>query len=243
MYIRKVLATGLFAVLLNETVCAQYASTNMVGIKAGAAVTSIHALRNMVIDADYYSNYTFEDKMRVSPIAGLFYNYHKDRKLFGLNIGASYYQMSTNSEYSDIHNLSYTIGYQYHYVGLDAMLKAYPYNGLFCGLAFRAGICLTPENISYESNQDAAFLSDFGYCDSETTHQCLVEKFGGKAEAAVGFSVGYEFENGFSVQGSYFYTFTDLVTTSLNTYGWTERPNRANSFLLTVGYAIGLDGK
>lgn len=240
---RTFLVLGLLLSLFTGGVRAQYASTNMLGIKAGAALTSIHALRNMVIDADYYSNYTFEDKMRVSPTASLFYSYHKDQKLFGLNIGASYYQMCTNSEYNDINNLSYTIGYQFHYIGIDAMLKVYPYLGLFCGPVFRAGICLSPENISYDSNQDAPYLSEFEYCDSETTKQCLLEKFEGNAEAGVGFSVGYEFENGLSVQGSYFYTFTDLVTTSLNTYGWSERPNRANSFSLTVGYAIGLDSR
>lgn len=236
-----------FTVVVLLAICAsasaQYQDANMLGLRAGASLTSVHALRSMVIDADYYSNYKFEDKMRVSPAGGIFYSYHKDGKLLGLAIGADYYQMHTCSEYSDINNLEYTIGYQFHYIGLDAMVKVYPYNGLYCGPAFRAGICLSPDHIYYNSNQDAPFLSEFGYSSAETTHQCLVEKLSGRPEAGVGLSVGYEFENGFSVQGSYFYTVTDLVETDVNAYGWTEHTNRANTFQLTIGHAIGLDSK
>ncbi len=133
---------------------AQFRDDNALGIRGGVAVTAIQNLTDMVIPKGYYSNYTFADDRDYSPSAEIFYSYHKKGALLGLELAAIYYQMRTASVYSDINGLKYTIGYKFHYVGAKAMLKVYPVGGLYVAPTFRAGACLNPESVSYESNQN-----------------------------------------------------------------------------------------
>lgn len=225
---------------LFQTVSAQYCDNNVLGLKVGVGMTKINNLGNSIITPGYYSNYSFTDNKGFSPSAEIFYGYHKKDALFGLEVAAIYYQMRTDSEYSDIYGLKYTIGYKYHYLGAKAMLKVYPVGGLYVAPTFRGGACLNPEGVSYESNQDEAFLAKFKYSSSASTRECLKEKLSGRPEVGVGGTIGYEFPIGITVSGDYLYTVTDLVATSVNAYGWTEQENRAHTVRVMVGYAIGL---
>lgn len=243
MYIRKVLATGLFAVLLNETVCAQYASTNMVGIKAGAAVTSIKSLSGILVSEDYYANYSFTDHMKCSPTAALFYSYHDNDKLFGGQFELLYYQLHASTEYEDINTLNYTADFKYHYVGAGGYVKVYPYQGLFIAPGARFGFCLSPDNVTYESNQEDPVFKKFDYPTNELTQNIMQDKLKGKFDVGVGLQIGWEFQNGLSVQAAYHYSVLDVVETQYNSYNWVEQDNNAHSFQLTVGYALGIDRK
>ena len=222
---------------------AQYQEANMLGLRLGASLTNIHDLKGIILDADYYSGYEMDDKMAFSPMAGFFYSYHKGGDLLGMSLGVDYWQMCASTEYEDVNGLSYTIGYQFYYVGLNSLLKVYPYRGFYLGTDFKAGICLSPHGISYDSNQDSPQLSSFGYSSTEVTRECLHESLSGSADVGVGLSIGYEFPNGLGIQGGYSYTFTDLVRTAVNEYGWMEKNNVADSFRLTVSYALGVDGR
>ncbi len=228
--------TGVF-----QSVWAQYRDNNVLGVRGGVSMSKGQKLTDMIIPPGYYSNYTFTENKGYSPSAEIFYGYHKKDALFGLEVAATYYQMRTDLEYSDIYGLKYTIGYKYHYFGAKAMLKVYPFGGLYIAPTFRAGACLNPESVSYESNQDEAFLSEFKYSSSESTRQCLKEKLSGRLDVGIGGTLGYEFPVGLSFSCDYFYTVTDLVSTAVNAYGWTEQENRAHTVRVMVGYAIGLD--
>ena len=140
MYKLLILLTALIG--LFQTVSAQYSDNNVLGLKVGVGMTKINNLNNSIITPDYYSNYSFADNKVFSPSAEIFYGYHKKDALFGLEVAAIYYQMRTDSEYSDIYGLKYTIGYKYHYLGAEAMLKVYPVSGLYVAPTFRAGACL-----------------------------------------------------------------------------------------------------
>lgn len=107
----------------------------------------------------------------------------------------------------------------------------------------RIGFCLNPDGVEYSSNQEADFLSAFGYDPVELTASCLREKLKGRFEASVGGSVGWEFPFGFCAQVSYHYCLTDLVETQYNPYNWVEVANHAHCLALTVGYAFGIGGR
>lgn len=240
---RTFLVLGLLLSLFTGGVRAQYASTNMVGIKAGAAVTKMKSLSSILVSEDYYSNYTFTDHLKCSPTAALFYSYHDNDKLFGGQFELLYYQQHTSTEYEDINTLNYTADFKYHYVGAGGYVKVYPYQGLFIAPGARFGFCLSPDNVTYESNQEDAVFDKFDYPTNELTQNIMQDKLKGKFDLGVGLQIGWEFTNNLSVQAAYHYSVLDLVETQYNSYNWVEQDNNAHSFQLTVGYALGIDRK
>ena len=239
----KKLVLGVILVMFACTgrIYAQYSSTNMVGVKAGLAVTQIKNLSTILVSEDYYSNYSFTDHKKCSPVASLFYNYHDKDKLFGGEFNLLYYQLHTSTEYEDINTLNYTVDFKYHYIGAGAYVKVYPYEGLFVAPGARLGICLTPDNVTYESNQEDATFDKYNYPKVDLTQSIMQDKLKGTLDIGVGIQIGWEFENGFSAQIGYHYSVLDMIETQYNSYAWVEQDNNVHSFQLTLGYAIGID--
>lgn len=221
----------------------QYASTNMVGVKAGLAVTKMKELSSILVSEDYYTNYSFTDHMKCSPSASIFYNYHDNDKLFGGEFDLLYYQLHTSTEYEDINTLNYTTDFKYHYVGAGAYVKVYPYKGLFIAPGARVGFCLSPDNVTYETNQEDPIFEKFNYPTGELTQSIMQDKLKGKFDVGVGLQLGWEFPNNFSIQAAYHYSVLDVIETQYNSYAWVEQDNNVHSFQLTLGYALGIDRK
>ena len=222
---------------------AQYASTNTAGVRAGVAVTQIKNLSTIFVSEDYYTNYSFADHVMCSPMVSLFYNYHDTDKLFGGEFDLLYYQLHTSTEYEDINTLNYTVDFKYHYLGAGAYVKVYPFKGLFIAPGARLGICLSPDNVTYKSNQEDAIFDKFNYPESGLTQSIIQDKIKGSLDIGVGMQIGWEFEIGLSIQIGYHYSMLDMIETQYNSYAWVEQDNNAHSYQLTLGYAIGIDRK
>lgn len=219
-------------------VYSQYDNTLMFGLKAGVAWSSIPKLSEILVSEDYYSNYEFTEQAKISPAASFFFTYRNPDNWVGMELNVDYYQLASSIEYSDINTLDYTVKFQYHYLGIGGYLKVYPYQGVFVAPGVRVGFNLSPENITYTSNQEE--LTHLHYESASSTQASLREKIKGSVDFALGGSVGYEFPNGLSVQASYHYSLLDMIRTEYNVYNWIDTPNRGHSVQFMVGYAIGV---
>lgn len=216
----------------------QYEGENAIGIKAGASMTMIKNMSQIFVIENYYDNYSFKDLNKVSPAATLFYNYRQTDAFLGVEFDVNWFMHHDAVEYSDINGLNYTVDFKFHYVGVGAYIKCYLHEGLFLAPGCKFGICLNPDGVTYESNQDDPKFEKYGYYSEEKTAFCVNDKVKGRSCLGVGGMIGYEFINGLSVQFDYHYGLLDEVETQTNVYNWVEERNRSHSFQLMVGYAF-----
>ena len=217
----------------------QFDSNSSFGLKAGASWNNLSNLSKILVNEDYYSNYQFKDKTYFSPTASLFYNYHKYKSYLGVEVGINYHQLCGSTTYDDINDLTYTVKLQYHYIGAEAYFKVYPWQGLYIGIGGFAGFNLSPDGLTYTSNQDDPQYFEVYREDAATTWACMKNKISGKADLGVGAVLGYEFPMGICVGMSYGYSLGDLIETKTNIYNWEENPNHAHRIALMVGWAFG----
>ncbi len=234
----KVRILIIMLLLISSPLSAQYKHTAMFGIKAGVSYGIISELSTILVSEGYYSNYNFSNSEKAAPSASLFFHYRPTKLWLGMEAAVMYYQQGASTTYTDINTLGYTVDFRYHYAGFGAYLKLYPYAGLHLDLGVRAGFCLTPEQITYSSNQEDDIFARFHYETVAATQDALRDKLKGKTDIGVGGSLGYEFSAGVSVQVTYHYSVLDLIRTEYNLYNWTETTNHAHQFQFSVGYAF-----
>ena len=228
----------LFLSGLSFSISAQYKHTAMFGIKAGVSYSAMSDLSAILVSEGYYSNYNFSDASMVAPSASLFFHYRPTKICLGMEADVVYYQQGSSITYTDINTLEYTVDFRYHYAGFGVYLKVYPVAGLHLDLGGRVGFCLTPEHITYTSNQEDEIFNRFHYETVEATQTALRDKLKGKTDIGIGGSLGYEFPAGVSLQLAYHYSVLDLIRTEYNLYNWTETPNHAHQIQFSVGYAF-----
>ena len=226
-------------ILTPMTVFGQFDSNSSFGLKAGLSWNSLSGLSGVFVHETYYSNYQFTDKTYFAPSASLFYNYHKYKSYLGVEVGVNYHQLCGSTTYDDINDLTYTVKLQYHYIGAEAYFKVYPWQGLYIGIGGFAGFNLSPDGLTYTSNQEEPQYFEVYREDTATTWACMKEKVSGKADLGAGAVLGYEFPMGLCVGMSYGYSLGDLIETKTNTYNWEENANHAHRIALMVGWAFG----
>src|SRR5574344_155102 len=131
------------------------------------------------------------------PSAELFIQYHRPSTFFGIEGGISYFQSSSKLEYTDNMDLRYNVKTRYHYLGIAAHFKFYPWKkGLSVNVGGRIASNLSPKGLRYESNQEDEKFKNYSYATVSETERIMKEKLTGKPAASVCGGIGYEFGNG-----------------------------------------------
>lgn len=196
---------------------------------------------DIFVPEDYYSNYEFKDKGSFVFGGNVLCIYHKPNTVLGAEGGFTYYQKYTDLDYSDNQGLEYTVEQRYHYLGLMAALKVYPWkHGFNVSVGGRIAAVLTPNGISYSSNQEDEKFARFEWATTSETERQMNEKLTGRPDASIGGGFGYEFPIGLNVNLRYHYGLTNIIRTEINDFNWAEQKTNSHSIEFSVGYLFNL---
>lgn len=211
------------------------------GLRLGGGISSNPNVDRILVSEDYYSNYSLRKRVLFVPCAELFFLYKPQGNLWGVEAGIVYYNRTARVRYDDWDELNYTLSARYHHLGLAAYFNLYPFkerNTWHVSLGGRLGANLSPENLSYEGNQEDAKFKKWKYPSVEETERVMRSKLKGRPDAALGGGVGYDFHSGICIDLRFHYSLGSTIKTETNTFNWVECANHNWQAELTVAYVI-----
>ena len=211
------------------------------GLRLGGGTSSNSNVDRILVSEDYYSNYSLRKRVLFVPCAELFFLYKPQGNLWGVEAGIVYYNRTARVRYDDRDELNYTLSARYHHLGVAPYFNLYPFkerNTWHVSLGGRLGANLSPENLSYEGNQEDAKFKKWKYPSVEETERVMRSKLKGRPDAALGGGVGYDFHRGICIDLRFHYSLGSTIKTETNTFNWVECANHNWQAELTVAYVI-----
>jgi hypothetical protein len=219
------------------SVSAQYHDDLMFGLRLGGNYSSMTNLTNMLVYDDYRPMYTFSETPHWEPAVSLFTHYRFKESQIAIEGLLNYSQFATEiSKVSTITELEEKFDFRYHYMGLGLFTKVYLYRGLLIGVGANLGMCLN------SSSGIAYSCSTYSTTQNMQSEENLRQALKGRAGFSAGFVLDYEFMFGLSLQASYYYGFTDMIETDVNSYNYIESNNHASTIQVSLGWAISQTG-
>lgn len=191
------------------------------GLRLGGGISSNSNVDRILVSEDYYSNYSLRKRVLFVPCAELFFLYKPQGNLWGVEAGIVYYNRTARVRYDDRDELNYTLSARYHHLGLAAYFNLYPFkerNTWHVSLGGRLGANLSPENLSYEGNQEDKKFEKWKYPSVEETERVMRSKLKGRPDAALGGGVGYDFHWGICIDLRFHYSLGSTIKTETNTF-------------------------
>ena len=189
---------------------------------------------------DYYSNYKFSEKMQGIPSGGVYAHWHKPGSLFGADGGIVYYQKAAKLSYSDNMELNYDVRTRYSHLGVEGMLRCYPWRkGFSISAGGRIAAVLNPKGLKYDSNQEDEKFASYGYGTSAETERIMRDKLTGRPDVAVGGGFGYELPH-WLFDARYFYGLTSGLKTEANDFNWVDNSVHSHNIEISVSYLFNL---
>jgi hypothetical protein len=207
------------------------------GLKAGAVYTRVTGIDKVLVSESFYSSYDFENAYSLGFTGGVFINYRFDESISALYSELSYSRLGNILKYSDINDFKYDFTIKYEFITWELFYKIYAIEGLNIGIGPRIGFNLTPDALFYSSNGEDIYGPDIRH------QQDLRDVLKGRSNFSVGINIGYEFNNGISLDIRYYNGFSDVMETYVNNHHLIETKNAGRTFQFTLGYALPYDFK
>ena len=222
------------------TVSAQESSCKL-GLRLGGGMSANPGVGGILVPEDYYSNYTFADKWQAVPTCGVFMQYHRPLSPIAVEGGIGYWQRASQLVYDDTEGLHYTVTPRYHFLGIEAMVKVYPWRkGFNIAVGGRVGANLNADGIAYASNQEEERFSKYHYATEAETERLMQEELTGRPDIAVGGGLGCELGEHWAVDLRYFLGLSSSIKTETNTFDWVEKLTHGHHLELTASYLFHL---
>lgn len=210
------------------------------GIRLGGGVSVNNGTGKILVPEDYYSNYKFSEKMQGIPSGGVYAHWHKTGSLFGADGGIVYYQKAAKLSYSDNMELNYDVRTRYSHLGVEGMLRCYPWRkGFSISAGGRIAAILNPKGLKYDSNQEDEKFASYGYGTSAETERIMRDKLTGRPDVAVGGGFGYELPH-WLFDARYFYGLTSGLKTEANDFNWVDNSVHSHNIEISVSYLFNL---
>lgn len=210
----------------------QYEKNTTYGMKLGPLYSKISNLPEMIKGRNNtLNNSTIENQGAYGLEGGFFLNYKLPDTRVALQPEILFRQTGDKITYSDATGKNYELKLNYSYLTIGALYKTYPYEGLNIGLGAFYGINLSPNNISYSSNE-----ADGMY--DVTTRQFYVDGLEGQGDFSLCFGLGYELHQSVHFDLRYYYGINDVIATNPSTFQFIENQNKSSSISFTVGYSF-----
>ena len=211
------------------------------GVRLGGGISKCSGVGDILVPEDYYSNYSFSESFQAVPAGGVFVHYHKEGSLFGVEAGMSFYQRASKLTYKDNMDLNYDVTTRYSHLGIEGMLKCYPWRkGFNIRLGGRISSVLNSDGLDYSSNQEDERFASFQYSTVAETQRIMRDKLTGRPDVAVGGGLGYEIGSHWSIDAAYYYGVTSTIKTETNTFNWADRNVHSHNIELHVSYLFKL---
>jgi hypothetical protein len=202
------------------------------GLKLGGIYSKISNLPESIKGRDNtFDNSVMESKGGYGIEGGFFLNC----KLYDTRVAIQpellFRQSSQTVNYHDTTGKEFELGLNYSYLQIGALYKVYPYEGLNLGFGAFYGISLSPNNITYKSNE-AGGMYDVA------TRQFYQDGLDGKDDFSLCFAVGYELQESIHFDLRYYLGVKDIVNSNSSSFQFIENQNKSSTFCFSLGYSF-----
>lgn len=140
-------------------------------------------------------------------------------------------QSAQTVDYHDITGKKFELGLNFSYLEIGALYKVYPYEGLNLGFGAFYGISLSPNNITYKSNE-AGGMYDVA------TRQFYQDGLDGADDFSLCFALGYELHKSIHFDLRYYLGVKDVVKSNASTFQFIENQNKSGVVSFSLGYSF-----
>ncbi|WP_348797331.1 outer membrane beta-barrel protein [Flavobacterium adhaerens] len=222
----------IFISFFTQCLFAQNETNITYGLKFGVLYSRISNLPESIKGRDN----TFDNsEMKSNGVYGLEGGFFLNCKLYDTRVAIQpeilFRQAGENVTYKDVTGKEFELGFHYSYIQLGATYRIYPYEGLNIGIGAFYGINLSPNDITYKSN-DANGMYDVA------TRQFYKDGLDGVGDLSLCFSLGYELHKSVHFDLRYYLGVTDMVKSNAASFQFIENQNKSSVLCLSVGYSF-----
>lgn len=222
----------IFSCFFNISLYSQNETNITYGLKVGGIHSTFSNLPETIKGRDNtFDNSTLESKGKYGLETGFFLNC----KLYDTRVAIQpeilFRQSGETVKYRDVVGKEFELGLNYAYLEIGALYKVYPYEGLNLGFGAFYGINLSPNDISYSSNE-----ADGMY--DVATRQFYKDGLDGADDFALCFALGYELHKSIHFDFRYYLGVKDMVKSNASSFQFIENQNKSSVFCFSVGYSF-----
>ncbi|MBP4140412.1 outer membrane beta-barrel protein [Flavobacterium sp. P4023] len=223
---------SIFCCFFNTLIYSQHDTNITYGLKFGALHSKISNLPESIKGRDN----TFDNsKMETKGLYGLEGGFFLNFKLYDTRVAIQpeilFRQSGETVTYKDKVGKEFELGLNYSYIEIGALYKVYPYKGLNLGFGAFYGVSLSPNNVTYKSNE-AGGLYDVA------TRQFYQDGLDGADDFSMCFSLGYELQQSIHFDLRYYLGVKDVVKSNASSFQFIENQNKTNTISLSLGYSF-----
>lgn len=202
------------------------------GLKLGGLYSKISNLPESIKGRDN----TFDNStMKTKGMYGLEGGFFMNCKLYDTRVAIQpeilFRQSGATVNYHDTTGKEFELGLHYAYLEIGALYKVYPYQGLNLGFGAFYGINLSPNDVTYTSNE-AGGMYDVA------TRQFYQDGLDGVGDFSLCFAIGYELRQSIHFDMRYYLGVKDVVNSNASSFQFIENQNRSSVFSLSIGYSF-----
>lgn len=202
------------------------------GLKFGGLSSKISNLPESIKGRDNTAdNSTIETKGVYGLEGGFFLNLKLRDTRVAIQPEILFRQSGEKATYRDAVGKEYELGLHYSYLQIGALYKVYPYEGLNLGFGAFYGISLSPNNITYTSNESGGLYD-------VATRQFYQDGLDGADDFSACFAVGYELHQSIHFDLRYYLGVKDVVKSNASSFQFIENQNKSSVLSFSVGYSF-----
>ncbi|MEM9545139.1 MAG: porin family protein [Bacteroidota bacterium] len=202
------------------------------GFTSGVTYSTLGDIQTTLIRPIFPEDtYSTQLKQSLGFTAGAFIYYKFEKSKFAIQPEINYADNGGIFHYEDINGLQYELNFKYSYLNIAPMFKFYPVHGFYATAGAQLGIIVNRSALTYVSNQP-----ELG--PDLQIQQSLREVLKGNNNVSIILGAGYDTPFGLSINARWVYGISDAIETLANGFYFIENKNPANSFQVTIGYAI-----
>jgi hypothetical protein len=229
---KVILYLSILSCFFNIEVYGQNETNITYGLKLGGLYSKINNLPESIKGRDNtFDNSVMESKGGYGIEGGFFLNL----KLYDTRVAIQpeilFRQSAQTVNYHDSTGKKFELGLNFSYLEIGALYKVYPYEGLNLGFGAFYGISLSPNNITYKSNE-AGGMYDV------STRQFYQDGLDGADDFSLCFALGYELHKSIHFDLRYYLGVKDVVKSNASTFQFIENQNKSGVVSFSLGYSF-----
>jgi len=229
---KVILYLPIFCCFFNIILYGQNETNITYGLKLGGIYSKISNLPESIKGRDNtFDNSVMESKGMYGLEGGFFMNC----KLYDTRVAIQpeilFRQSGATVNYHDTTGKEFELGLHYAYLEIGALYKVYPYEGLNLGFGAFYGISLSPNDVTYTSNEAG------GQYDV-ATRQFYIDGLEGAGDFSLCFAIGYELQQSIHFDMRYYLGVKDVINSNASSFQFIENQNRSSVFCLSIGYSF-----
>lgn len=222
----------IFCCFYNVATYSQNESNITYGLKFGGIYSKITNLPESITGRDNtFDNSVMKSKNGYGVEGGFFLNCKLSETRVAIQPELLFRQSAQSVHYQDATGKEFELGLHYSYIQIGASYKVYPYEGLNLGFGAFYGISLSPNNITYKSNE-AGGMYDVA------TRQFYQDGLDGADDFSVSFALGYEFHESIHFDLRYYLGVKDVVKSNASSFQFIENQNKSGIVCFSLGYSF-----